>query len=96
MKSVESAPIEITVDEPAGADREVWTVLKTDPDYGYFIQSGGPRGHPAEARNVEMMETLETLASEQPLSRYSEAIRRSLGKHRAVIEELRARGSIEH
>ena len=36
----------ITVSEPTGVDRDVWEVLKADPEYGYFIQSGGPKGNP--------------------------------------------------
>ena len=91
---IESAPIEITVSEPTGIDREVWEVLKTDPEYGYFIQSGGPKGHPTTPRNVQMMETLEKIANDQPLSRYTEGINQSLSKHRAVLEDLRGRGLV--
>jgi hypothetical protein len=96
VSSIESPPIEITVGEPAGVDREVWEVLKTDPDYGYFIQSGGPRGHPRDPRNTKMAETLEKLANDRPQSRYTEAITRALGNHRAVIEDLRLRGIIAY
>lgn len=96
VHSIESAPIEIAVGEPAGVDRDVWEVLKTDPDYGYFIQSGGPKGHPTAPRNIKMVETLEKIANDQPMSRYTEAINRTLSNHRAVIEDLRVRGIITY
>ena len=41
-----------------------------------------------------MMETLEKIANDQPQSRYTEAIKRSLSQHRAVLEDLRARGLV--
>lgn len=94
--SIASAPIDITVDEPDGIDRDVWAVLKENPDFGYFIQSGGPHGHPTAPENVRMVETLEELANEQPLGRYAEVIRRSLDIHRELVDDLRVRGLIDH
>jgi hypothetical protein len=48
-------PTEIHVGQPQGADRAAWAVLKNDSEYGYFIQAGGPKGHPAAPRSQQII-----------------------------------------
>jgi hypothetical protein len=88
---IESQPIEVVVEEPHGTDREVWNELKTNPEYGYFIQTGG-KGHPGSVRTAEVVEGLDRIVTSYPKSRYVKSIAPSLRKYRLLREELRKQG----
>jgi hypothetical protein len=85
---IESQPIEIVVEEPHGMDRDVWNELKTNPEYGYFIQTGG-KGHPRSVRTAEVVAGLDRIVTSYPTSRYVKTIAPSLRKYRLLREELR-------
>jgi len=92
VETIESHPTEIIVDEPHGPDRDAWAVLKTDPEYGYFIQAGGPMGHPDSKRSRQILAVLERIVGDYPRSRYAESLGLAISKHREVrgrLEELR-------
>jgi hypothetical protein len=88
---IESRPIEVVVEEPRGVDREVWNELKTNPEYGYFIQTGG-KGHPGSLTSPDVAEGLERIVTSYPTSRYVKSIAPSLLRFRSLREELRKRG----
>ena len=88
--SIESPPVKITVEPPRGADLEVWKELESHPEYGYFIQMGGPAGPPESAKSRAQVEALQRLAAAYPGSRYAESIRSSLSRYHRVLEQLKA------
>lgn len=94
---IESKPVTIEVAEPYTADDvEVWNVLKSDPEYAYFIQTGGFRASSGtDPRSKQKVETLERLLSLYPASTYNQAIRDALSKQRAAIQNLRKAGVLK-
>lgn len=80
---LESQPLTLLVDEPYGADLEVWNVLKTDGDYGYFLQTGGPRRPLAAAKTEQILRTLQSLSELWPTSRHLGGIRTALSNYQA-------------
>jgi hypothetical protein len=91
---VESSPIQIQVSEPRGVDLQVWNVLRNDADYGYFLHTGGPNGHPTSARTRQIVQTLEGIVTSYPTSTYAANIRQSLSSYRASLDRLRRKGII--
>ena len=91
---VESQALEITVEEPTGEDREVWSTLRSDPELGYFMQAGGPRGRSSELRRQQLVTTLERLATYHPGSRYTEILRERLVRYQDLVDDLARRGLI--
>lgn len=96
IESVESSPAEVRVDEPEGSDAEVWTVLRANPELGYFIQSGSSRGRSSSDASERLIDLAERLAADHPSSRYAEALRVGASKGRAMLDSLRARGLYPH
>jgi|SRR5919109_477721 hypothetical protein len=94
---IESKPVTIEVAEPYTLDDvEVWNVLKSDPEYAYFIQTGGFRASSgADPKSKQMVENLERLLSLYPTSTYSQAIRDALSKQRAAIQNLKKAGLLK-
>jgi hypothetical protein len=92
---IESKPIQVSVEEPQGADVEVWSTLKSNAEYAYFIQTGSPKGHPTAAKTKQMVQALEKLIDSYPASRYVESIHHSLSRYRSELEELKKRGVIK-
>lgn len=91
---VESLPFEITVEEPTGEDREVWNELRSDPELGYFMQAGGPRGRSSELRKQQLVTRLERLVAYHPGSRYTELLRERLARYQDLVDALARRGLI--
>jgi hypothetical protein len=91
---VESEPVEIAIEEPTGEDREVWNALRSDPELGYFVQAGGPRGRSSELRRQQLVSTLERLVTYHPGSRYTEVLRERLARYQDVVDDLARRGLI--
>jgi hypothetical protein len=89
---IESQPIGIVVNEPQGTDRQVWNVLSRDPDFAYFLQAGGPKGHPSSQKSVALVSTLDALLDAYPTSRYAAAMKRALATNNARVEEARQHG----
>jgi hypothetical protein len=87
---LESEVLEIDIREPQGADRSVWEVLRKDPELGYFMQTGGPKGPPETPRSRHLEATLARLAGSFPESRQVESIRAGLAGYRTLLEALRA------
>lgn len=95
VNEIESEPIQISVNEPQGIDLEVWNKFKSDAEYAYFIQTGGPKGHPTSAKTRQIVETLEKIVSSYPGSTYAQSIRPSLSSHYSSLEELKKKGLIK-
>lgn len=93
--TAESAPLQITVLEPEGADLEVWNKIKEDGNYGLFIQTGGLIEHPKAPKTVKLANDLETLLSQHPTSRYGHGIRSSLTKRQELIERIEPKKPLE-
>jgi hypothetical protein len=93
---IESEPIQISVSEPRGDDLEVWNVIKADPEYGYFIQTGSPKSHPEAAKSKQLVQVLEKVVNSHPQSRYAETIRPSLSKYNSTLEVLRKKNLIRN
>ena len=94
-ESIESQATEIHVGQPQGADRAAWAVLKNDSEYGYFIQAGGPKGHPAAPRSQQIIAVLERVFGDYPESRYAEPVGVALAKYRDTFARLAERGLIQ-
>jgi hypothetical protein len=91
---VESEPIEITVEEPTGEDREVWNALRSDPELGYFVQAGAPRARSSDLRKQQLVMTLERLVAYHPGSRHAERLRERLARYQGLVDDLARRGLI--
>ena len=83
--AVESEPALVKVESPRGDDREVWSRIKGDAAFGYFIQSGDLPAHPDSPEARRVIETLESLATSRPGSRHARHIRAGLDKFRAEL-----------
>lgn len=88
--TVQSGVLAIDIREPQGVDRSIWEVLREDPELGFFVQSGGPKGPPETPRSRQLEATLERLAGSFPEGRQAEGIRAGLAEYRALLEALRA------
>jgi len=86
---IESEPVVIGVVEPSGEEIEIWNQLQGDPELGYFIQTGGPRGHPTAPRSLQLATTLERIVDAHPGGRYTAAIQSALAQYRTSVELLR-------
>ncbi|HKO44297.1 MAG TPA: hypothetical protein VJU84_13560 [Pyrinomonadaceae bacterium] len=93
--TVESEPIEVRVNEPEGADLEVWNRIKVDGNYGLFIQTGGLPEHRKGPKTLKLAKDLEILISQHPSSRYSKSIRSSLTKRQELIERIEPKNPLE-
>lgn len=89
---VESSVAEVRVAEPEGADADVWTVLRANPELGYLIQSASPRGRSSSEASERLVDLAERLAFDNPSSRYADGLRESVSKSREMLDRLRARG----
>lgn len=92
--SIWSEPIEIVVEQPTGEDAEVWNTLRSDPELGYFMQTGGPRGRSSAARRQQLISTVAQLVTYHPGSRYSEVLRERLSRYQDLVDDLARRGVI--
>lgn len=73
---IESEEVTIQLIEPEGDDAAVWEEIKRDPQYAYFIQTGG--GTPDASR---IAPALEEIQATYPASRYMDHIILALQKH---------------
>ncbi|HEV2851348.1 MAG TPA: hypothetical protein VHC97_00940 [Thermoanaerobaculia bacterium] len=85
---LESQPVTIRVNEPMGADLEVWKVLQANPELGYFVQFGAPRTYLRTAESATLVKTLNDLIVAYPDSRQADDILLSLARYRDVLEAL--------
>lgn len=86
QSTIESRPVEIVVKQPEGDDQVVWDILRGNPQCGYFIQTGGPRGRRKDPKTEAMVEMLEDLVVRYPSSRHAKGIRPALLRHYSAIE----------
>jgi len=84
--TVESPPVAIVIESPQGAELLIWKQLKQDPDYAFFIQTGGLLEHPKGAKTAKVANELDRMLTKHPDSRYAQSIRRSLTKRQESIE----------
>jgi len=87
---IESEPVQITIEEPAGEDLEVWNKIKDDGDIAYFIQEGDFRipFYKTEER-IKFKREIEQLLNQYPNSFYAQSLQQSLDKFKATEEEKR-------
>jgi hypothetical protein len=78
---IESNEPEITVEYPKGIDSQLWNELEAHPEYGYFIQTGSPRGRTDQQESLTLVENLKLLAAQYPQSPYTTHILRALAKY---------------
>ncbi len=95
-EQIESAPIQIVINAPFGADLEVWNEIKKNGNYGYFIQAGSSRHNVDDVRTTAMLSTLEELVAQHPDSEHSQSIKNSLSKFRSTVEKLRSAKKEKH
>lgn len=86
--TVDSAPLSIIVEAPQDGDLQIWKQLKNDPNYAFFIQTGGLLEQPKDPKTTKVANELEGLISKHPDSRYAQGIRRSLSKRQELIERM--------
>jgi hypothetical protein len=91
---LESEPIEVTIDEPAGEDLEVWNKIKNSGDFAYFIQEGDflIPSYKTEER-AKFQRDVEQILNDHPSSFYAQSLRQSLDKFRA--KEVRRQENID-
>lgn len=85
---LESAPATLRILPPQGPDLEVWKVLRGDAELGYFLQTGGPKGHPRSDRSRAQAAVLLGLAEQYPEARHTAEICRSLEHYWATLHTL--------
>ncbi len=88
---IESEPVKITIEEPAGEDLEVWNKIKNNGDFAYFIQEDEIRipSYKPEER-AEFEQKVEQIINQHPNSFYAESLRQSLDKFKAREEKRKA------
>jgi len=86
--NIESAPLFLALEEPQGADLNIWKTLKQNADYALFIQTGGLMEHPNGPKTVKVARELENIMSRHSDSRYAKSIRSGLSKHKETVEGL--------
>ncbi len=82
--TIESEPIQITIEEPQGEDLEVWNKIKDDGNFAYFIQEGEvliPNYKPKE--RAEFKRKVEDIINQYPNSFYVQSLNQSLDKFKA-------------
>jgi hypothetical protein len=96
--SVESKAIKITLEEPKGEDLEIWSKIKNNGNFAYFMQKGDsliPTYKPEE--RAKFQADVETIICQFPNSIYAQPLQRSLNtfkaneaKRQAIIEKMKA------
>lgn len=87
QNKIESEPVRVVIEEPAGVDLEVWKKIKDDGNYARFIQTGGLVERADGPKTKRVVATLEEIENSQPNSRYFGQIRMALAKRRAILEK---------
>jgi hypothetical protein len=64
-------------------------MLRDDPQCGYFIQMGEPRGRAEDPAAKTIAQTLEGLVEQYPSSKSAGQIRSALLKHYAALERAK-------
>ena len=86
---IESDPVIVGVVEPSGQQIEIWNTLQSDPNLGYFIQAGGPKGHPTAPKSRQLVKTLERIATADSGGPYTTPIQAALAKYHASVEAVK-------
>ncbi len=87
--TLESAPVQISIEEPMGDDLKAWFKIKNREDIGYFIQQGDFRT--AKAEEVEKLRLeVEKIIGEYPGTVISIQLTQSLEKYRKSEDMIRS------
>ncbi len=78
---VESAPVRIIINKPAGEDKRVWKQIKENPELAHFIQQSEPRS-PKQEEREKLVKEVEQIVASNPNSFLANQMRESLGKYR--------------
>jgi len=83
--TIESKPVQITVEEPQGEDLEVWNKIKNDGEFGHFLQEGKMTHGYHKPEDVERFQNeVDHILADYPNSLYAQPLRESLMKYRAA------------
>jgi hypothetical protein len=95
---IESQPIKIVIEEPKGEDLEVWSRIKDNGNFAYFLKVGEPfiPSYKPEER-AKFQAEVEDILNKYPNSFYAEPLRNSLVKFKAseakrceMLEKMKA------
>ena len=91
-RTLESAPIEVTVEEPDTVeDVEVWNAIKDDEDLTFFMQFGHTQIPSFKTEEqARFLAKVENLIKKHPNSFYGENLRQSLAKFNAAEKKRKA------
>lgn len=87
---ISSDPIKIIIKEPAGADSQVWNLIKDRSDFAYFIQNGELVDFKSPEKEAKFQQGVESIINKHPDSFYAESLKASLEKFRASEEKRKA------
>lgn len=94
--SKESNVIRITVQEPLAEDFEVINIIRSNPELGYFIQTGESPYAVNDKRTEKLVAKMEEIARSNPNGRYSNAINKSLAKFSSTKEKVKKLKAAQH
>lgn len=95
-RSKESNVLRITVREPTSEDMDVINIIKSNPELGYFIQSGESPYPVDDARTERLVAKLTEIVESHPGARHSPAIRNSLSKFSSTKERVKKLKEARH
>ena len=85
---LESAPIQIVVEEPTGDNLAVWNKIKDRGDIGFFLQEGDFKSYDPKER-AKLQKEVEQLLVQYPNSIFADPIKESLKKHQENEEKAK-------
>ena len=77
--TLESAPVQVSIEEPVGGDLMAWKKIKDRGDIGYFIQQGDFRSSKSEERE-KIRSEVENIINDYPGTVISNQLKQSLEK----------------
>ena len=95
-RSKESNVIRITVQEPLAEDVEVINIIGSNPELGYFMQTGSSPYGVDDERTEKIVAKMEEIFRSAPNGRYSNAIKKSLSKFTSTKEKIQKQKEARH
>lgn len=86
---VESKPVKVKIEEPEGADREIWNKIKDDGNYALFLQTGSLVEKPTGPKTINIEASLKEIEEQHPTSRYAVGIRSAVSKRNMILEKVK-------
>ena len=95
-RSKESNVIRITVQEPLDEDVELINTFRSNPELGYFIQTGDSPYAGNDKRTEKLIAKMEEIIGSNPQGRYANAISKSLAKFSSTKEKIKKQKEARH